>query len=91
MADNDATALLEYLNLMQDTIARLQARLDATESLAICVFAQLPKSDQDSVIEAFLDRKEAIADAQIPPVHLDTYRDASLKLEASLLTKRRGR
>lgn len=81
--------LLAGLNQAVDTITRLQARLDAAESLAICMYSQLGRPDQDAVIEAVLDQTEAIADAQIPLPHLEAYRSAAQKLQAVLLSKRR--
>lgn len=91
MTDKDQGDMLALLNQAVDTITRLQARIDASESLTICMFAQLPRADQDDVIEAVMDRMEAIADARIPMPHLEAHREAAQKLQAVLLTKRRAR
>ncbi len=91
MTNKDQAGLLALLNQAVDTITQLQARLDAAESLAVCLFAQLPRPDQDAVMEAALDRTEAVADAQIPLPHLEAYRTAAQKLQAVLLSKRHSR
>lgn len=91
MTDKERNDFLALLNQAVDTITRLQARIDAAESLTICMFAQLPRADQDGVIEAVLDRMETVADARIPMPHLEAHREAAQKLQAVLLAKRRAR
>ncbi len=76
------------MNQMVNTISRMQARIDATESLAVCLFARLPRAEQNEVMEAVLDRTEAVADAQISLPSLEDYRSAAQKLYTVLLTKR---
>lgn len=61
MTDREQNDLQALLHQALDTITRLQARLDAAESLAVCLFAQLPRQDQHSVMDAVLDRTEAVA------------------------------
>lgn len=88
MSSNEQDEVLALLNQMVNTITRLQARIDAAESLAVCLFARLPRAEQDEVMEAVLDRTEAVADAQIPLTDLEAYRTAAQKLYTVLLTKR---
>ncbi len=91
MTDKEQNDLQALLHQALDTITRLQARLDAAESLAVGLFAQLPRQDQHGVMDAVLDRTEAVADAKIPLSHLEAYRTAAQKLQAVLLTKLRAR
>lgn len=91
MSSNEQDDVLALLGQMVNTITRLQARIDAAESLAVCLFARLPRAQQGEVMEAILDRTEAVADAQIPLADLETYRTAAQKLQAVLLTKLRVR
>jgi hypothetical protein len=91
MTDKEQNDLQALLHQALDTITRLQARLDAAESLAVCLFAQLPRQVQHSVMDAVLDRTEAVADAKNPLSHLEAYRTAAQKLQAVLLTKMRVR
>mgnify|MGYP001262184100 CR=1 FL=1 len=88
MSSNEHGEVLALLGQMVNTITRLQARIDAAESLAVCLFARLPRAQQDEVMEAVLDRTEAVADAQVPLADIEAYRAAAQKLYTVLLAKR---
>ena len=91
MSSNEQDDVLALLGQMVNTITRLQARIDAAESLAVCLFARLPRAQQGEDMEAILDRTEADADAQMRLAELEAHRTAAQKLQAVLLTRLRVR